>query len=478
MEDYKLFVQRIWLVGIINLLVALSNIILIPILTKTLAASGYGIWVQITTTITLITSFTSLGLPNAMLIYLSTTNDNEKIIDGFYSILFTVTIFSMVISILLLFFAYIAGSIFWQNMTLLIYVAAIVFFASLNTILINYFRTFQNMKLYSIFLLIQTYLGVLIASLVAFSGRGIVDVTFGLLISYLISFIIMLVIIFKDLGFMMPKFRNIRKYLSFSLPTIPGNLSYWIVNSSDRYIIGIFLGVAYVGYYNPAYTLSSLIIMILFPFSLLLPAILPKYYEDGEINEIRRYLKYSIKYFLFLSMPCAIWISLFSKPILMILTNSEIALEGYMVTPFVATSSLFFGVYAIISNILILKKKTKIIGFIWVVSAAINLFLTLFLVIFFGILGAAISTMISFFIALLLTWYWSIKIFEFDFCFLPKIILPSFLMTITLIMFYSTTITDILLVSSMAVIVYLATFILLKGISIEEIKFIRELIKL
>ena len=47
MSEYKLFTQRIGLIGITNLLVSLSGIILLPILTKNIPIEEYGVWVQI-----------------------------------------------------------------------------------------------------------------------------------------------------------------------------------------------------------------------------------------------------------------------------------------------------------------------------------------------------------------------------------------------------------------------------------------------
>ena len=44
MTEYKLFTQRIGLIGIVNLLGSLSGIIMLPILTKTLPIEEYGAW--------------------------------------------------------------------------------------------------------------------------------------------------------------------------------------------------------------------------------------------------------------------------------------------------------------------------------------------------------------------------------------------------------------------------------------------------
>ena len=75
LDSYKLFVKRIGLLGITNLLVALNTIILIPILTKNFSASDYGIWVQVLTTFFLITSIVGLGLPYTIVRFISHEKD-------------------------------------------------------------------------------------------------------------------------------------------------------------------------------------------------------------------------------------------------------------------------------------------------------------------------------------------------------------------------------------------------------------------
>ena len=94
----------------------------------------------------------------------------------------------------------------------------------------------------------------------------------------------------------------------------------------------------------------------------------------------------------------------------MILTTPEIALNGYLVTPFVALSALLFGVYGIIMNLIILEKKTKIIGIIWTIAALISL-LNIVLVPIFGILAAAAVTLLSY----LTAFFISIELFKENF---------------------------------------------------------------
>ncbi|UTB33109.1 MAG: oligosaccharide flippase family protein [Methanobacterium sp. ERen5] len=467
MDEYKLFVKRIGLVGITNILVAISSLILIPIMTKSFSTSDYGIWVQINTTIMLIPNIATLGLPYAMLRFVSTEKDKEKIREAFYSITSIVLIFTIIISLFLLLFSNsIASALFNGNVNISNLMSLIVLFACLNSLFLNFFRTFQQMKRYSVFLLIQTYLGLIIMSYFAINGFNIYMVALGLLIVYFITCIIMILFIISNIGFKIPKFKNIVEYLSFGIPTIPGNLSYWVVDSSDRYVIGIVLGTVFVGYYSPGYALGNMIIMILAPFSLLLPSILPKYYENGEIEKIKMFLKYSLKYFLCIAIPSAFGLSILSKPILMVLSTPEIALNGYMITPFIAMSALLFGIYGITSNILVLKKKTKFIGIVWMIAAFLNLSLNILFVPYFGILGAAAITLIAYTLAFILSLIYSNKFFKFDFdpFFILKSVTASVLMTTIIIWINPYGILNVLITAIIGSVVYFVLLTILKGI--------------
>ena len=70
-SNYKSFVGRIGLVGISNILIALSSLIFIPIITKSFSTAEYGMWTQILTTVALLPNIANLGLPYTMVRFLS-----------------------------------------------------------------------------------------------------------------------------------------------------------------------------------------------------------------------------------------------------------------------------------------------------------------------------------------------------------------------------------------------------------------------
>ncbi|MCL0088662.1 polysaccharide biosynthesis C-terminal domain-containing protein [Dehalococcoidia bacterium] len=481
MNEHKLFTQRIGLIAITNLLLSLSGIILLPILTRSLPIEEYGIWVQISVTIGLVPAIATLGLPYTMVRFLAVAKKREEIQEGFYSIAPIVLFTSAIASLLLFLFSEpIAAALLNDNLTIARILSLIIFIECLNGLLLNFFRTFQQIRRYSIFTLIRTLLMVVLVACFVLSGYGILGAVIGLLISSLVLFLIQAFLIVSEIGITIPKFKHTREYLAFGLPTIPTALSHWVVNSSDRYVIGIFLGTAFVGYYSPGYVLGSIINMFMAPLFFMLPAVLSKYYDENNVEAVKTALRYSLKYFLLLAIPSAFGLSLLSKPLVTILSTPEIASQGYLITPFVALSSLLLGAYVVIAQILIVKKKTKIEGIVSTMAAILNLGLNLILVPYIGILGAAITTLIAFTFAFILITHYSFKylIFDIEFPFILKSILASIVMSLVILTSAPAGIFNVIIVIGVCAVVYATVLLLLGGIKKEEIVFFRELFRL
>jgi len=480
LSEYKLFIQRIGLVGISQILVYMSMIILLPLLTKNYSVSDYGVWVQITVTLNLIPSIITLGLPFAMMRFLPSKEDNKEIQEGFYSITFVVLIISLITMVLMYLFSdVIAKSLLNNNILAAKILPLIIFFTALNLIYYNYFRTFQKMKIYSIFMILQAYLTVLFVYYFATSGYEISFAIMGILITQFIMFLASITLIIHYIGFKIPELRNIKEYLALGLPTVSSSLSFWIVESSDRYIIGLLLGTTYVGYYSPSYTLGNIIYMLVFPFSVILLPLLSKYYDDNDMDKVRLFLNYSLKFFIGLAIPAAVGLSLLSNIIIQILSTPEIAANGYFVTPFVTISVILFSIYTIVVNIIILNKKTKIIGIIWIFAAILNAILNFSLIPYYGILGSAIATLAAYTLSFVVTMIYSLKYFKinFDLLFIGKCIIASIIMSLIIINFYPTGIINLLIVIIVSFLVYFVLLILLKGFKKEEINFIRNILK-
>ena len=479
MSEYVRFIQRIGLVGLTNILISLSSLIFIPIITKSFTTAEYGMWAQVNTTIALVPNIANLGLPYTMVRFLSAETDRERIKDSFYPMITLTFISTVIICLLFLIFGNtIANALFNGSMQVLYITTAISFFACMNLMLISYFRTFKQMKRYSLFLVLQSYIGVFVSIYLTYAGYNIETVVLGLLTGYVAVFLMMAFLIVRYLGIGMGKWSNLKEQLAFAIPTIPSNVSSWVVDSSDKYVIGILIGSVAVGCYSPGYALGSILLMFLSPFAVLLPAILPEHYEKGNIAEVDKYLSYSMKYYLLLTVPAAVGMSVLSKPLLYIITTPEIALGGYMVTPFVCLGAIFMGMYGITNNILILEKNTMILGKLWILVAISNIVLNIILVPHLNILGAAISTLICYLLAFSVTAIASKKTMRlpFDIKELLKIIIASLIMGIIVYMMNPNGIINVLISIIVGVIVYFAIIFILKAVTRKEIAIFKDLL--
>ena len=141
---------------------------------------------------------------------------------------------------------------------------------------------------------------------------------------------------------------------------------------------------------------------------------------------------------------------------------------------------ILYGAYAIVAQIIVLVKKTKITGSIWLMAGIMNLGLNLIFVPYFGIVGAAITTLMAYAFALILTLHYSFKYLKFniDFHFILKSIFASIVMALVIIKCNPVGALNILIVIGVCAVVYFVVLLLLKGVKKEEIEFFRQLLRI
>jgi len=473
--SYKLFTQRVGLIGVTNLLVGFSGIILLPILTKTLSIHDYGTWVQVIVTLGLMSSIATLGLNGAMVRFLPGASKEARR-DMFFSMICIVFIVGLIISVAMILMPGIIAQIV-GNEKIVPILALIVPLYCVNLMFLTFFMAIGQMKRYSLFLLLQTYGDVLlVAYLVQY---GIIGAVSAILFVRIALFVLMSWYVIKEFGFSIPTFSRTREHLNYSVPLLPTGFSGWIVSSSDRYLILYFLGLSYVGIYSPGYSLGTIIFMFSTPIIAVLTPTISKLYEEGKRGEAGQYLSYALKYFLVLAIPSVMGLTMLSKQMLVILTTGEIAAQGYLITPFVALGALFYGVSGMHNQVLMLAKRTKIIGAVSMSAAFTNFILNIIFIPQIGIVGAAFTTLITYALTTAITTYFSSKYFTLgiDWTFILKSIAASGVMSILIWRANPVQTLNVLLWVVVGAGVYFCALYLLKGFRKEEIEFFRELFR-
>lgn len=483
MTEYKLFAQRVGLVGIVNLIVSLRGLILLPILTKTLGADAYGAWSVIMVTISLLSPLALMGLTTAMIRFLAAEKDKQSIQEGFYSVIFIVFFIGSILSLAVFLLADSFAITILKDISaapLIKIASTVILLQALDLASLEFFRAFGRMKKYSGIMLLQTIAEVGFVAYFVLSGFGLFGAVVSLLISRGVVLLISISFIFNEIGFRLPKFYGVGDYLRFGLPLVPTALLGWITSSSDRYLIGYFLSLQMVGIYSAAYGIGAIVGFFGAPLQILLFPTISKLYEERKEEEIKTYLAYSLKYFLLFTIPSVFGLSILSRPILLIMTGSEFVAQGAVVLPIVAVGALFWGLYgSIFVWILIVAKRTRLVFVLVSFSAAMNLVLNAIFIPVYGIVSAAITTLIAYLVLLSFTIYFSRQCinFEIPYGFIGKSVLASLVMSSVICWVNPTGVFFVGFMILVGAVVYSGVLVLVRGFEKEEAGFLKVIVK-
>lgn len=475
------FSQDVFWVALSQIIISLFGIVTLTALTKTYSASLYGVWSQISITISLLTPILTLHLGTATVRYLAGENNTKKISQAFSNMLIPILILIlMFISVSFVMPAYLSNILFnseeYVNYVYLTFIWAGS--SALYLFLISYLRSQGKIKNISIINVLSTLLKVVSLVILALLNYSLVTIIISQIIIDFIFIIYLYCSIIKKIGFSFPNLFNLRKFLSLSIPDIPSGIIMWILNSLDRFFIITYLSLSQAAIYSASYNIGSLLTLFYSPISFVLFPLISKFWVNGKIKEISLYLEYSLKIFLLLSIPAAAGLYLLANPLLTTLTTSEYAVGGTL-TFFIALGTIFLGVYQINIYIIYLEKKTKWIPLITLASALVNILLNIFLIQRIGIIGAAISTVVSYMIlaSIVIIWVQRSLRYNFDLKYLFKIICATFIMTICLKFVNITGTVEIIVDIVLGALIYLFCILIFKTLSKTEKKLISEILE-
>jgi len=484
MSEYSLFIKRVGLVGIARFIGRLKGIILLPILAKTFGAAGYGVWVQIGVTVALVMPFVMLGLDSAMLRFLSEKRQKKAFAKGFFTTVFVILVVSVIFALLLFLLSEPFARIFLKDASIapLIRIASfLIILEALITVCLEPFRILGQVRKYAILIILKTLIEVGLVSSLVLLGFGLSGAIIGLLITRGVILLLSLFFIIRQVGFSLPDFSIIRPYLLFGLPLIPSVLFLVIIESSDRYVIGFFKGVASIGIYSAAYGLGVIPAMFIGPLSYILAPTIFKFYRDGELKKVKTFLSYSLKYFLLLAIPSVFGLFILAESLLRILTTPEfVSITSALIVLLLSLSMVFEGVRAIFGTTLMIFKKTKVLAKGVFIAGAVNLILNIILIPHFGIIAAAATTLIAYVLLGFLMYYYSRKYMKFNINlnFILKSISASVIMASVIYLINPIGIISILFAIGTGVIIYFGLIFLLKGFEKKELKTISSALKL
>ena len=396
MKKYSELTRNTFIFGLSTAGIKIVSFILLPLYTSKINAIEMGSITILSTVIAILIPILTLGL-NIGIIRFSMDKDIDD------SKIYTSLLIVWFISIFVLLLMY---PIFIQINSInkfISYLYIIYILNSFEVLISQYVRGKELIKIFALSGVIKTIVlglsNVLFLAILDYSSVGYL---LSIIASYICSIFYLLIfgVKIKKLFVIDFDYLVFKSIILFSLPFIPNSISWWINNASDKFLILHFLGEEATGIYSVANRIPSLLILFTIVFN-----------QAWQITAIKKYKNTSRKYFsevfqqygtlLFTACSFIIFLSPFLAKILF---QNEYFIAWKFV-PFLLVAMVAGALANYYDALIISSKKTKNIFYATSIAAIFNITLNIILIPIVGIMGAAISTMISYIIIFLIKIY-------------------------------------------------------------------------
>jgi O-antigen/teichoic acid export membrane protein len=234
----------------------------------------------------------------------------------------------------------------------------------------------------------------LVLYLVVFREMG----AFGHLVAELIGLIIFLpvyvLISARNFGFKF-EYSYLKGVFSFALPLIPTLLMAWVLSLSDRVFIEQFLDLTALGTYSMGYRLSMIYLLITGSIML---AYTPFFYRSAggyDSVEKSRLLNKLTVYLVHIFLLLYFLVSLFLKELVDVFLDDSYK-DIHAVGRLLLVGHCISAIMSVSSGLSLLNsKRTMVILFVAFLAATVNILLNFYVINLFGIAGAAYSSIVS-----------------------------------------------------------------------------------
>ncbi len=242
---------------------------------------------------------------------------------------------------------------------------------------------------------------ILVILFVVVLHKGIASIFYGQLIAGIFLFIIFFFFMgnSKYLSINFDK-KLTKKMLAFSIPLIPGSLAMWVLNSSDNFFIKYFYTMSDVGTYAFSYKIVMLVqVLLVIPIKQAWTPFVFSRIKDRKFIKIK--IDQMLQLFFAAGFIIVIFLSFFTKDFLSLFAK-EGYLEGTKIIFVAGLSYVMLGGCALMAVSYHIAEKTKLLPKYFAYGAITNIILNYFFIQWFGLMGAAIATLLSFFLIFLL----------------------------------------------------------------------------
>jgi len=457
-----------------------ANYLYRVILARYLGPAPYGVFSLGLAVLGVVAILSLLGVPQGIVRYISHykgKGDRTSINGVIFSALKITVPISLVFSVLIFIFSDWISITFFSEPNLGIILRILAFAVPLTVLVNNLERiliAFQAVKFNT---LAVNFGGgivkVVLSFIFVFIGLGLAWVASAFVFSLFTAVVLLFYFLQKKVynlkGVLSDKRDMTSTLMKFSFPLLFTDLFAMLLIWLDTLILGYFLASEFVGIYNVAVPTAMLVYIVPTTIRTIFYPVMTEEYAKN--NPIAGLFRSGTNLILFLSLPIAVFLALFSKQFLSIFFGADYV-GGYIVLIIICFSYFIFGLSNTSNIILYIKNKTKFALVNSFVAVVLNVILNIILIPKYGLIGAAIATGISVLVRGILiiseSWYFS-KIFPFSLrSFIPFVVVLIPSMISLYFMEYITSFWMLLLASIIFGGLYLLILLLIRFFGKEE----------
>jgi O-antigen/teichoic acid export membrane protein len=184
----------------------------------------------------------------------------------------------------------------------------------------------------------------------------------------------------------------LKRMLAFSLPMVPGVLSFYVMQYVDRYVLNVMRGLAEVGIYGMGARIASLVNLFLMGFQ---GAWWPHVMKDFREPDAPVRFRKVAEVYLLVTMAIMVLLSLFGHEALLLLTTPEFA-EGYVVVPLLVLGAVMASIASYFSYGIQISGMNHYRMWLNLGALGVTVLLNVVLVPRFGAVGAAAANALCF----------------------------------------------------------------------------------
>jgi O-antigen/teichoic acid export membrane protein len=390
--------------GLGSILQRFSTLLLLPLFTRELSTSDYGVLSLISVVTVALLGLLNLGTANSIsLLYFSEAPGKSR-----DAIIWTATCFLALNCALLLGLSYgllSAAEVLLPDVAKYMPLIALALLGqSLAVIadpMLSYLRM-NNRPVQYISITVSAFLltTILSAWLVLHEGEGVLGVLIAQSVGQGALLLLSLGIIGAHLNFRI-NWTIVPPLVSIGFPSVIGSFATLVLSFSDRWIIEWRLGLEELGVYSIGVSFGMLMAIIVGAFDTAWPPFFASYINRRE--EAVKLFPRIFSYYVFGAGLMCLAFFVFARPAVILFTSTPFH-SAYAVVGLVALTQALYGASSILSVGLYYAKRLGALSTIKWVVALINIGLSILFVPVLGIVGAAASLFVSYLLLLLLAY--------------------------------------------------------------------------